>query len=75
MRQKLNAALDVLENATLKELDEMRATLQTLLKNDVDNSRKMTDKLKKIIEAVTVLSHKSEKEMEFVASRKCLDKI
>ncbi|KAH3736068.1 hypothetical protein DPMN_042628 [Dreissena polymorpha] len=76
-REKLNAALDVLEKATLKELDEMRTTLQTSLKNDVDNCRKMTDKLKKIIEAatVTVLCDKSRKEMEFIASRKCLDRI
>ncbi|XP_052232901.1 uncharacterized protein LOC127845790 isoform X2 [Dreissena polymorpha] len=75
IRKKLNAALDALENTTLKELDEIRTTLQTSLKKDNDNCIKLKDDLQKLIEAVNGLCDKSKKELEFIASRKCLDKI
>ncbi|KAH3753590.1 hypothetical protein DPMN_188230 [Dreissena polymorpha] len=75
MRKKLNAALDVLENTTLKELDENRTTMQTSLKKDVENCSRLKDDLQKLSEAVNGLCDKSKKELEFIASRKCLDKI
>ncbi|XP_052221852.1 uncharacterized protein LOC127838265 [Dreissena polymorpha] len=74
-RKKLNTALDELENATLKELDDIRTTLQTALKKDVDNCNRLKDELKQLSEAVNALCDKSKKDIEFIASRKCLDKI
>ncbi|KAH3796926.1 E3 ubiquitin-protein ligase TRIM33-like [Dreissena polymorpha] len=75
LRNKLNADLDELENKTLKELDEIRVTLQTSLKEDVDNYSRLEDEFQALSDAVHVLCDKSEKEVEFIASRKCLDKI
>ncbi|KAH3853410.1 uncharacterized protein LOC127875279 [Dreissena polymorpha] len=75
LRKKLNAALDELEKTTLKELDEIRATLQTSLKKNVDNCTRLKDELKQLSEAVNALCDKSKKEIEFIAKRKCLDKI
>ncbi|KAH3782186.1 hypothetical protein DPMN_160098 [Dreissena polymorpha] len=75
LRKKLNATLDALENTTLKEMDKLRATLQAALKKDVENSSRLKDELKQPSEAVQGLCEKSKKEMEFIASRKCLDKL
>ncbi|KAH3866958.1 hypothetical protein DPMN_030082 [Dreissena polymorpha] len=75
LRQKLNAALDMLENTTLKELDDFGAAWQTSLKSDIDNSSRLTDELQQFSEAVQDLGNKSKKEIEFIASRKCLNKI
>ncbi|XP_052234923.1 tripartite motif-containing protein 66-like isoform X1 [Dreissena polymorpha] len=75
VRKKLNADLDGLENSTLKELDTIRSTLQTSLKKDVDNCSRLKDELQQLSEAVQGLCDKSKKDIEFIASRKCLDKI
>ncbi|XP_052275475.1 uncharacterized protein LOC127874856 isoform X2 [Dreissena polymorpha] len=75
LRKNLNAALDALEKTTLKELDEIRTKLQVSLKKDVDNCSRLKDELQQLSEAVQGLCDKSKKEMEFIASRKCLDKI
>ncbi|XP_052239135.1 uncharacterized protein LOC127850275 isoform X2 [Dreissena polymorpha] len=75
VRKKLNAALDSLENTTMKELEEIRTSLQTCLKKDVENCRRLKDDLQTLNEAVNGLCDKSRKELEFIASRKCLDKI
>ncbi|XP_052256008.1 uncharacterized protein LOC127861498 [Dreissena polymorpha] len=75
LRKKLNAALDELENTTLKELDEMRTSLQTSLKKDVYNCSRLKDELQQLNEAVQSLCDKSIEDIEFIASRKCLDKI
>ncbi|XP_052269466.1 uncharacterized protein LOC127870925 isoform X2 [Dreissena polymorpha] len=75
LRKKLNAALDALENTTLKELDEIRTTMLTVLKKDIDNGNRLKDDLQTLREAVNGLCDKSKKEIEFIASRKCLDKI
>ncbi|KAH3835114.1 hypothetical protein DPMN_108457 [Dreissena polymorpha] len=75
LRTKLNAALDELENTTLKELDEIRIKLQTSLKKDLDNSRRLKDDLQTLSEAVNCLCDKSRKDIEFISSRKCLDKV
>ncbi|KAH3703238.1 hypothetical protein DPMN_078269 [Dreissena polymorpha] len=75
MRNKLNATLDELENTTLKKLDEIRSTLQTSLKEDVENCRRLKDKLQQLSEAVQNLGEKSNNEIQFTACRKCLEKI
>ncbi|XP_052234919.1 uncharacterized protein LOC127847208 [Dreissena polymorpha] len=75
VRKKLNADLDGLENSTLKELDTIRSTLQTSLKKDVDNCSRLKDELQQLSEAVQGLCDKSKKDIEFIASRKCFDKI
>ncbi|KAH3853627.1 hypothetical protein DPMN_096158 [Dreissena polymorpha] len=75
MRSQLNATLDELENTTMKELDEIRTTLQKSLKNDVDKCSRLKDELQQHVEAVQSLCGKSKKEIEFIASRKCLEKI
>ncbi|KAH3799957.1 uncharacterized protein LOC127839332 [Dreissena polymorpha] len=75
LRKKLNAALDELEKTTLKELDEIRTRLQASLKKDVDDCTRLKDELKQLSEAVNALCDKSKTEIEFVARRKCLDKI
>ncbi|KAH3779310.1 hypothetical protein DPMN_157111 [Dreissena polymorpha] len=76
LRQQFNAALDKLEHATLKELDETKIALQTSLKKDVDNCSRLKDELQQLGEAaVQVLHDKSTKELEFIAQRKCIDKV
>ncbi|XP_052265799.1 uncharacterized protein LOC127868186 isoform X1 [Dreissena polymorpha] len=75
MRQKLNAALDKLENATLKDLGEYRAALQTSLKKDIYNCSRLKDELQQLSEAVQDLVEMSKHDLEFIASRKCLHKI
>ncbi|XP_052253921.1 uncharacterized protein LOC127860121 isoform X1 [Dreissena polymorpha] len=75
LRKKLNAALDALEKTTLKELDKIKTTMLTSKNNDLDNCRRMKDDLHTLGEAVNCLCDKSEKEMEFIASKICLEKI
>ncbi|XP_052262107.1 uncharacterized protein LOC127865987 isoform X2 [Dreissena polymorpha] len=75
LRKKLNASLDELENTTMKELDEIRNTLETSLKKDVDTCDQLKDELQQLSEAVHCLCDKSKKDVAFIASRKCLDKI
>ena len=75
LRKLFNAVLDELENTTLKEMDEIRTTLQASLKKDVDNCSRLKDELQQLGEAVQGLNEKSKKEIQFIASRKCLDKI
>ncbi|KAH3792050.1 hypothetical protein DPMN_145539 [Dreissena polymorpha] len=75
LREKLNAALDKLEITTLKELDEIRTILLTSLKKDVDNCGRLKDELQQLGEAVQGLHDKNKKEMEFITSIKCQDKI
>ena len=75
VRHKLNAALDQLEKATLKELDNMGAALQASLKIDVDNCNKLKDKLKQLSEAVQDHADRSKAELSFIVERKCMDKI
>ncbi|KAH3819912.1 uncharacterized protein LOC127881637 [Dreissena polymorpha] len=75
LKKKLNAALDELENITLKELDAIRTSLQICLKKDVDNCSRLKDDLQTLSEAVNSLCDKSRKDLEFIVSRKCQDKI
>ncbi|XP_052264465.1 uncharacterized protein LOC127867386 isoform X2 [Dreissena polymorpha] len=75
LRTKLNADLDDLEATTLIELDEIRTTLQTPLRKDIDNCSRLKDELQNLSEAVHGLGDKSQIYIEFIASRKCLDKI
>ncbi|KAH3873804.1 hypothetical protein DPMN_037044 [Dreissena polymorpha] len=75
LRKQLNAALDELENTTLKELDEIRYILQTTLKENADNCSRLKKELQQISKEVQGLCDESNKELEFIASRKCLNKI
>ncbi|XP_052249462.1 uncharacterized protein LOC127857134 [Dreissena polymorpha] len=75
LRKKLYAALNELENTTLKELDEIRTKLKTSLKKDVDNCSRLKDELQQLGEAVQGLCDTSKKDVEFIASRKCQEKI
>ncbi|KAH3806106.1 uncharacterized protein LOC127834645 [Dreissena polymorpha] len=75
VRHKLNAALDELEKATLKELDDMRTALQASLSKDVDNSNNLKDELTQLSEAVHHLENRSKAELSFIVERKGLGKI
>ncbi|KAH3749508.1 hypothetical protein DPMN_184006 [Dreissena polymorpha] len=69
--KKLNADLDELENSALKELYEITTSLQTSLKQDIDNCSQLKDALQQLSEAGQGLCDKSKKDIEFIASRKC----
>ncbi|KAH3710582.1 uncharacterized protein LOC127858404 [Dreissena polymorpha] len=75
LRTQLNAALDEQENTTMKEMDEIRLTLQASLQKDIDNCSRLKDELQQLGEAVQGLHNARKKETEFIASRKFLDKI
>ncbi|KAH3835115.1 hypothetical protein DPMN_108459 [Dreissena polymorpha] len=75
LRKKLNAALDALEKTTLTDLDEIRTAMLTSLKKDVENCSRLRDDLQTLSEAVNGLCDKIRKELELIASRKCMDKI
>ncbi|KAH3707254.1 hypothetical protein DPMN_066653 [Dreissena polymorpha] len=83
MRDRLNAYLDKIEKTTLKTLGEIRTTLQTSLKKDVDNCSRLKNELQLLGEAVRGKRRgkrgregkKSKKEIKFIASIKCRDKI
>ena len=67
--------MDELENTSLKELDEIRSTFQTHLKENVDNCSRLKDELQQLEVAGQGIGDKSNKEIEFIARMKCLDKI
>ncbi|KAH3840080.1 hypothetical protein DPMN_113522 [Dreissena polymorpha] len=75
LRKKLNASLDALENTALTEMADIRTRIKTSLKKDVDNCSRLKDDLQTLSEAVNSLCYKSEKDIKFIANRKCLDKI
>ncbi|KAH3887998.1 hypothetical protein DPMN_012019 [Dreissena polymorpha] len=75
LQKKLNAALDALENTTLKELNKVQTKLQTSLERIVDNCKRLKDDLQSLSEAVNGVRFKSKKKIEFIACIKCLDKI
>ncbi|KAH3849155.1 hypothetical protein DPMN_091551 [Dreissena polymorpha] len=75
LQKKVNAALNALKKITLKKLEEIKTTLQTSLKKDIDNCSRLEDELKQLSETVNALCDKSRNDIEFIARRKCLDKI
>ncbi|KAH3850779.1 hypothetical protein DPMN_093252 [Dreissena polymorpha] len=75
LRKKLNAALNELENTTLIQLEEIRTKLKTSLKKDVENCSRLKNDLQQLSEAAQGLCDKSKKDIEFIASIKCQEKI
>ncbi|KAH3722035.1 hypothetical protein DPMN_064984 [Dreissena polymorpha] len=74
-RQRINAALNDIEKNTLTELDEMKTTLQSSMKKDVEKCNKLNDELKQLGDAVQDLGGKNKAELEFIASKKSLSKV
>ncbi|KAH3701939.1 hypothetical protein DPMN_076937 [Dreissena polymorpha] len=74
-RQKIIAALDMLEKKTLQEMKVTLTKLQASLKSDVDKCSTLRDELKQLGYAIHDISDKSKQELSFIASIKCQDKI
>ncbi|KAH3702470.1 uncharacterized protein LOC127861184 [Dreissena polymorpha] len=74
-RQKLLAALDMLEKNTLQEMKDTLTKLQASLKSDVDKCSTLGNELKQLRDAIQDISDKSKQELSFIASIKCKDKI
>ncbi|KAH3702504.1 hypothetical protein DPMN_077527 [Dreissena polymorpha] len=74
-RQKILAALDMLEKKTLREMKDTLRKLQASLKSDVDKCSTLENELKQLRDSIQVISDKSKQELSFIASIKCKDKI
>ncbi|KAH3754153.1 uncharacterized protein LOC127847097 [Dreissena polymorpha] len=74
-RREINAALDTIEQKTLKEMKETLTKLQASSKSDVDKCNRFMDELKRLRDAIHDISDKSKQELSFIATRKCKDKI
>ncbi|XP_052235063.1 uncharacterized protein LOC127847287 isoform X2 [Dreissena polymorpha] len=74
-RQKINAALDTIEQKTLKEMKDILTKLQASSKSDVDKCIRLRDELQQLRDAIQDISDKSKLELSFIATRKCMDKI
>ncbi|XP_052255544.1 uncharacterized protein LOC127861182 [Dreissena polymorpha] len=74
-RQKILAALDMLEKKTLQEMKDTLTKLQASLKSDVDKCSTLGNELKQLRDAIQDISDKSKQELSFIASIKCKDKI
>ncbi|KAH3708782.1 hypothetical protein DPMN_068241 [Dreissena polymorpha] len=61
MRKNLNASLDKLEKSTLKKLNDIKTTLQTSLKKDIENCRILKDELRHLGEAVHIFMKRIKK--------------
>ncbi|KAH3749226.1 hypothetical protein DPMN_183719 [Dreissena polymorpha] len=74
-RQTINAALDTIEQKTLKEMKDTLTKLQASSKSDVDECIRLRDELTQLRDAIQDISEKSKLELSFIATRKCEDKI
>ncbi|XP_052214273.1 uncharacterized protein LOC127832681 isoform X2 [Dreissena polymorpha] len=74
-RKQINAALDLLEKNTLKEMKETLTKLQASLRGDIDKCASLQGELKQLCDAIQDISDKSMLELSFVASIKCQEKI
>ncbi|XP_052276295.1 uncharacterized protein LOC127875339 [Dreissena polymorpha] len=74
-RQKINSALDTIEQKTLKEMKDTLTKLQASSKIAVDKCIRLRDELQQLRDAVQGISDKSKAELSFIATRKCKDKI
>ncbi|KAH3818822.1 hypothetical protein DPMN_120548 [Dreissena polymorpha] len=74
-RQKINSALDTIEQKTLKEMKDTLTKLQASSKIAVDKCIRLRDELQQLRDAVQDISDKSKAELSFIATRKCKDKI
>ncbi|KAH3851456.1 hypothetical protein DPMN_093938 [Dreissena polymorpha] len=69
MREQINAALDELEKATLKEMDEGKASWNTSLKFDIDSCSRLHTELTHFSDAIKEIGKKNE-ELAFIAHQK-----
>ncbi|KAH3816367.1 hypothetical protein DPMN_117883 [Dreissena polymorpha] len=67
-RQKILAALDMLEKKTLQEMKDTLTKLQASLKSDVDKCITFQKELKQLGDAIYDISDKSKQELSFIAS-------
>ncbi|KAH3796475.1 uncharacterized protein LOC127836932 [Dreissena polymorpha] len=72
-RQKILAALDMLEKKTLQEMKDTLTKLQASLKSDVDKCSTLGNELNQLRDAFQDISDKSKQELSFIASIKCKD--
>ncbi|XP_052267088.1 uncharacterized protein LOC127868936 isoform X2 [Dreissena polymorpha] len=69
MRRQINAHLDELEKATLKEMDELKASWNASLKFDVDTCSRLHTELTRLSDAIQEIGKKN-KELAFIAHQK-----
>ncbi|KAH3702827.1 uncharacterized protein LOC127860666 [Dreissena polymorpha] len=74
-REKIIAALSMLEKKTLTEMKDKLTQLQALLKGDRDECATFRDEFKQLRDAIQDVSDKGKQELSFIASFKCKDKI
>ncbi|KAH3824551.1 hypothetical protein DPMN_126388 [Dreissena polymorpha] len=74
-REKVIAALNMLEKETLREMKDTLTTIQATLKSDVDKCATLQDELKQLGDAILEISNKSRQELSLIASIKYQDKI
>ncbi|KAH3851989.1 hypothetical protein DPMN_094478 [Dreissena polymorpha] len=68
-RERINASLDELEKATLKEMDKVKASLNASLKFDVDTCSRLHTELTCLSDAIQEIG-KNNKELAFIARQK-----
>ncbi|KAH3718053.1 hypothetical protein DPMN_060851 [Dreissena polymorpha] len=59
----------------MKELDDKLASLKASVKTDADNCSKLKNELKQLNDAIHDIVDKSNAELTFIASKKCMEKI
>ncbi|KAH3852078.1 hypothetical protein DPMN_094574 [Dreissena polymorpha] len=69
MRERINATLDKLEKAILKEMDELKASWDASLKFDVDTCSRLRTELTRLSIAMQEVG-KKDKELAFIAHQK-----
>ncbi|KAH3719300.1 uncharacterized protein LOC127854993 [Dreissena polymorpha] len=74
-RQKINAILDNMEKATIKDLDDKMKILKAALKTDSDKCSKLKHELTCLSDAIHDIINKSEFELILIASNKCMERI
>ncbi|KAH3698100.1 uncharacterized protein LOC127862183 isoform X1 [Dreissena polymorpha] len=74
VRQKVIAALDVLEKNTLREVDDIKSCFQESLKSNIDDCTKINSDLDMFNAILPDVGNKS-KELQFIAEKKFMDKI
>ncbi|KAH3749240.1 hypothetical protein DPMN_183733, partial [Dreissena polymorpha] len=72
-RGKINAALDTIEQKTLKEMKDTLTKLQASSKSAVDKCIRLRDELKQLRDAIQDISDKRKLELSFIATRICTD--
>ncbi|KAH3750335.1 hypothetical protein DPMN_184856 [Dreissena polymorpha] len=70
-RRQINAALDKIEQKTLKDMKDTLTKLQASSKSDVDKCIILREELNQIRDAIQDISVKIKIELSFIATRKC----